>query len=424
MSRLENVRSRKKNSGKSWFKSYSRITKNSPWKLSSEDDLTIRDVQVTESEGHPFQNHFGKSDVGGPFLTVKTETTGYVGPVVTLYNPDGLHKIVGTLRNPQSPTRSSEAQQYYDFEIDNSWLSEPPDLNEKGATAIALCAPTNPLVQLNTTLAETFKEGLPKLLGVPTWRDRAKRFHGLGTGEFLNAEFAWKPLISEIGETAKLVHDFAKLCEQYKRDEGRLVRRQFHFDVERSEETAKGTSNAYPRIGPGSANTSAGGSASTGNVGIQFITERKTWFSGAFRYHIPDSIIGNIIGAATGASEFTQNLLGDSLTPELLWELTPWSWAIDYFSNAQQVITNLQNIELYGLFMAYGYLMDETIKKTIYTWQTATFGSPNITAPEYTHTTVSKRRVKANPYGFGVSFSDLSPEQLAILAAAGISRLL
>jgi hypothetical protein len=36
--------------------------------------------------------------------------------------------------------------------------------------------------------------------------------------------------------------------------------------------------------------------------------------------------------------------------------------------------------------------------------------------------TVYKRRVKAHPYGFGLTDGDLSPRQLAILAALGISR--
>jgi hypothetical protein len=37
---------------------------------------------------------------------------------------------------------------------------------------------------------------------------------------------------------------------------------------------------------------------------------------------------------------------------------------------------------------------------------------------------VTKRRTEANPFGFGVSWKGLSPFQLSIAAALGISRLL
>jgi hypothetical protein len=35
-----------------------------------------------------------------------------------------------------------------------------------------------------------------------------------------------------------------------------------------------------------------------------------------------------------------------------------------------------------------------------------------------------KRRREANPFGFGIGWEDLSPTQLAITAALGITRLL
>jgi len=103
--------------------------------------------------------------------------------------------------------------------------------------------------------------------------------------------------------------------------------------------------------------------------------------------------------------------------------LAPWSWAVDYFSNAQQVIHNLQEMELYGLFMAYGYVMDEIVRTETHTSKPSAGSAVGPTPPVYTVTQVTKVRKKANPYGFGVSWEDLSPSQVANLIAAGITRL-
>jgi len=72
--------------------------------------------------------------------------------------------------------------------------------------------------------------------------------------------------------------------------------------------------------------------------------------------------------------------------------------------------------------MKYGYIMEE---KTI----TDTYSMPDTglivhgPPPPTTVVTTVKRRKEANPFGFGVSWDGLSPSQLAISAALGITRL-
>jgi len=385
--------------------------------------MTLKGAQVTESEGHPFQGKYGSDDVGGDFLTGKYGASGYSGHTASFEDPTETEKVVGSLRHPSAPSGLSKLGQEKLLIPKPGFASANSDIEEKGATAVALCSPTNPLSELTTLLAETFREGIPSLPGVQAWKSRAK-VPKRGSAEYLNWSFGIKPLLSEIGSIAKLVREFSDAVNQYKRDEGRLVRRQFHFDVEKSETSQILGTNLAVRVGPTNLNaTDPKGNAYRVDTFQQIVTERKCWFSGAFRYHIPDSIVGNIIGFATGASEFEQNLLGNSLTPEILWELAPWSWAVDYFSNAQQVIHNLQEMELYGLFMAYGYVMDEIVRTETHTSKPSAGSAVGPTPPVYTVTQVTKVRKKANPYGFGVSWEDLSPSQVANLIAAGITRL-
>jgi hypothetical protein len=118
-----------------------------------------------------------------------------------------------------------------------------------------------------------------------------------------------------------------------------------------------------------------------------------------------------------------KRVFGAELTPETLWELTPWSWAIDWFSNAQDVIHNLNAMKIYGLVLRYGYMMEHSINKVTYSYEAipGTYvQKPDVS--DLSFVTETKLRQKANPFGFGVSWDGLSPLQLAITAALGLSR--
>jgi len=116
-----------------------------------------------------------------------------------------------------------------------------------------------------------------------------------------------------------------------------------------------------------------------------------------------------------------KNVFGLNISPDVLWQLAPWSWAVDWFSNTGDVIQNISQRATDGLVMRYGYLMENTITEDSYTRPVSPFknGSPSGTI---TLITESKVRRRANPFGFGVSWSGLSPKQLSIAAALGLSR--
>jgi hypothetical protein len=150
---------------------------------------------------------------------------------------------------------------------------------------------------------------------------------------------------------------------------------------------------------------------------------RHTWFSGAFTYHLPigyKSRVGLVSAAAKAGP-----LLGIELTPETVWNASPWTWAVDWFSNAGDVISNLSDWAVDGLVLKWGYIMEHTLQSVTYTLVGGcrykpyglTFASP-VTAWKET-----KRREKATPFGFEISWLGMSPRQLAISAALGITRV-
>jgi hypothetical protein len=116
-------------------------------------------------------------------------------------------------------------------------------------------------------------------------------------------------------------------------------------------------------------------------------------------------------------------LLGIRITPEVLWNLAPWSWAIDWFSNLGDVVSNLSDWATDGLALRYGYIMEH---KSIYVTYSLV-GKPRF-LPEGTFASdviayrETKRREKATPFGFGLDWNTFSPRQLAIAAALGITR--
>jgi hypothetical protein len=118
--------------------------------------------------------------------------------------------------------------------------------------------------------------------------------------------------------------------------------------------------------------------------------------------------------------------LGLSLTPDTVWNLAPWSWAVDWFTNAGDVISNLTDWAVYGLCLRYGYIMEHTIARDTYTYvggsKGAGFKRTEYLPPPIILEVETKIRRKANPFGFGLTWNGLSPIQLAIAAALGITR--
>jgi len=89
---------------------------------------------------------------------------------------------------------------------------------------------------------------------------------------------------------------------------------------------------------------------------VSLVKETKKWFEGCFTYGLPSS--SDNWRKALGFGSDADQLFGIALSPSILWELTPWSWAVDWFSNAGQVINNVTNFGLAGLVLRYGYIME------------------------------------------------------------------
>lgn len=289
---------------------------------------------------------------------------------------------------------------------------EDQELFARGGTAIKQTLPTRSTSSLGIALIELMREGVPSLVGSQLRRE------GLNTrsvgGEYLNYQFGWQPLVSDIVSILDTVRRSADILTEYHRLSGQHIRRRREFDE------VKTVDEFY------------GGTTFTGSCSDSFLYESygarphvvrtmttKDWFSGAYRYHLPygDDLLSKIRLWEAEANR----LMGIRITPELLWNATPWTWLSDWFVSIGDVISNISHIGQDGLTLHYGYIMrTTTVEAEVRLPGVRLKGSPFECSERVK--LVRKVRRQASPYGFGITPEALTPLQWSILAALGATR--
>jgi len=353
-------------------------------------------------------------DIGGPFRTTTVEVSP---PVHYLLDNGGSgsprQNYTGFLAASQD-IASILKTDFSKMTIDqaNAWI-EPRtprlltdlELAALGSTAISRVEPTNPLVDGASTVAELLREGLPSIPG--TQRNPGS--------EYLNYQFGIAPTLGFAQDAIKAAKNADKVVKQLQRDSGKLVRRRYEFDEERETSTTS-TSGVYPALASGGVPNIY--VAQAGTLHRRTMTRKKVWFSGAFTYYFPES------GWSSKLYEWDR-LYGAVPGVDTLYNLVPWSWLVDYFTNVGDVLGNLNAFAFDGLVMPYGYVMctQEVIEEQ--TWQGRLYvnrgGWQNVSITSEIRRT-HKQRLPATPWGFGLT-GDLTDRQLLILAALGISRV-
>jgi hypothetical protein len=303
-------------------------------------------------------------------------------------------------------------------------------LNQLGAKAVANCKPTNSILDLSTFLAEILREGIPRI-PFKDWKESTEAARlkwpdvdhiKKGSDEYLNYQFGWIPTANDINSVASTLANADSIIRQYRRDAGRVVRRHWRFPEERSSSSLSYQNFSSGYYAPQNAWLNRAGRSFTINQVDEVTT--KTWFSGAFTYHLPKDFPA--LDKMTSLVDEFRALTDTDITPETVWNAIPWSWAVDWFSSAGDVLDNVSSWSKDGLVMRWGYLMRHTVAERTYTLMEPQplKGMTSSTAlPSITLITEEKLRRRANPYGFGISWSSLSNTQKAILAALGLSRI-
>jgi len=388
---------------------------------------SLQGTQVTESETHAGWNGrksgVFNGDTGGLFYSQKRYVVDKFNHDVHLHWEVDMDSSQGKIGDytgsmlPLSPT---------DMHFPPSSNSGSDELDELGSIAIARCSPTSPIVDLTSAIGEIVKEGIPKLLGsvLGTWGQMTHRERRKAIGdEYLNYQFGWKPLADDLGKTAAIIVDHDAIISQYERDSGKMVRRRYVFpDVTSYRKVDDWGPPWNPWCSPPvSSDMYDIWAPNTGRVVLTHEMVRKTWFSGAFSYYLP-SRDGSLKTDMARQVILAKKAYGLTVTPESIWNLTPWSWAIDWFTNAGDVLRNFSAFQIDGQVLMYGYIMQHTVDKYHYTFYGNHQFRGNHRPPPITLVTETKIRKQAQPYGFGISFDGLSTFQKSIIAALGLSK--
>lgn len=375
----------------------------------------ISRIEVTTSEDHPERKLFsGKWDVGGPFETQKISydldetvyqmnANWYGGPYGWQYAYRSQILPSMDLLAAFGDISTDAARKSFVLDRCNIGLRQD-ELDALGTKAVSITKPTNPAVDLATALAELWSER--KFFSTPGMSDSL-------SGEYLNYSFGIAPTVSTIQDFRTAIASKDKIIQQYKRDSGRWVRRKFRFDPDVSSSSTR-ADGVYPWV-HSDTNVYL---TEPGTLLRNTRTETNSWFSGAFQYTIPkgwlpesmaelDRLYGVVPGISTG------------------WELIPFSWLVDYFVPVGALLSNIDAFNLDGLILPYGYLMSTTEVVDEYSWsgriKDASGNWVNRTISS-TVTTSRKRRIHANPFGFGILPGGLNLKQTSILVALGLSR--
>lgn len=321
----------------------------------------------------------------------------------------------------------------YEGNLTVGGLSNPPtfepypdsDAVLDGSRLIRRSIPTAPEAGIAAFLGE-LREQLPTLVGTLLWREGVSL--SSVAGEHLNVEFGIKPFLSDLTKICLSVKRMHTLIRQFARDSEKITRRRRSLDHSTSSVELP-ASYQVPGIGlypwgdgSSSSNYPAGYFLSDlGVVRTIDTVSRDVWFSGAFQYYLNQD--DSFLGKMERYEQLANRLLGTRLDANVIWELTPWSWLIDWFSDSGSFVANLMSLTSDSLVMRYGYLMATTTATRERTQiVTDNYGS-RLMLRDYNEI-VEKTRTQASPYGFGidVSWENLSPRRWSILAAIGISN--
>jgi len=338
----------------------------------------------------------GRGDHGGPWLLEKVLNTYVYGYYQNKFGPNSGY------RGPYLPTGTGPFDAYL-----LGALRSDASYSADGARAIAATEPTAPVFNGATAIGEAIADG-----GIPAtkpleaaeyWdeaRTKVRRAKAAGS-HYLEYQFGWAPFVSDLRNLTYAANNSNRIVNNYYTHANVPIRRTFQISDDLTQETAEST-NFLRTFG-----TRNIGSAT--HYWTRSLRERM-WFDGCFRYYMP--MDNSMASRFKRYRAEARKLYGIEMTPEVVWNIAPWSWAVDWCYDVGSIIHNWSALGHNGLVLQYGYVMhsqetsiDVTAKGS--TWSTSV---------------IRKRRVAANPYGFGVSSSSLNGQQVAILAALGLSR--
>jgi len=379
------------------------------------------------SHGNPFRN--GHYVGGGAFMCSKVSYEAKPGGGITVYRPQWGKAYSGSfscaMRGPSGDLNLGS--QYTNSAMTN--------LKNTGSIAFGKMRPDKPDFSFALSTLEMkdmvhpLKNAVKRVRDKVRHVDRTRRKNGRSglsntAQHFLALEFGWAPIISDVRKFIKAQANKQARLAQLIRDEGKPIRRQSKIDASESsviEDVTRYNSGSGGALAPGFVTQCYGPGPSFKTLRKETIM--KTWCSGQFRYHLPPGP-KNVVWK----KKMLRRIMGFRVTPAVVYNLMPWTWLVDYFTDLGAFVDAVSP-GVADRLAADQFFVMRTDMVSAFTECSGMYQGSK-TAGHYVTATASsvarttrKLRAVSSPFGFGTLQSSLGPKQLAILGALGISRL-
>jgi len=244
---------------------------------------------------------------------------------------------------------------------------------------------------------------------------------------FLNHEFGWVPFLSDLQKLYSLSTQLESYISQTARDNNTWIRKRATLESSDTDELLAKTFT--PDIDPWGENLqqmcesrTVDGISCKGFSEVRRRTRKRVWATGEFKYYRPE-FDDNLLSFSGQFQNINRliTIYGLRINPTVIWKLTPWSWAIDWFTHVGDFIEHHDEFINDGIISRNLFIMRSEEKFTTKT-SVAFFYSGTRSWMWQRKFSTKQRKVADSPYGFDRPWSSLTPRQWAILAAAGMSR--
>jgi len=337
--------------------------------------------------------------------------------------------------------KSNSGNNRYLFQ--NAWIS-PATSVYAGSTADVSAkelwgrAAPRPEIFDAGVFAGELREGLPRL--VPELLKGKVNFFKSTGSDYLNVQFGWIPFLNDLQNAARALAEATLWVHKPIGPIHRTRSKQVSIAPVNTTESNMayapfwGTMPSYLsatelsaiRTAHGYTSSQAGGGVTTlyfsgDRVRLQ---TRKSWFEGNF------FLLPKIGFDPSNYWSRLDALVSTKITPSTLWELSPWSWLIDWFSHVGDSLRLAETLADDRIHAQYGYGMETYTCLDYFDGTMRSYNPANVTGGNFpsgrmmSELYVRKERVRANPFGFiAGGGAALTESQSAILLALGLTKI-
>ena len=238
---------------------------------------------------------------------------------------------------------------------------------------------------------------------------------------YLAGQFGYKPLANDIAKTANAILEADEKISQFLRDSGQLVRRSISLPSE--------TTSSSTQLSHNASNEVAASSHAYYRPSTQALSESVKRRRSVRAFALWEYFVGDPQGFLSRRSTYVdgaRRLLGTNLTPAVVWEVSPWSWMVDWFIDIGGLLAYQQDVADYSLAMRRGGYVVETTTTVTRKYRTTWSGSwvPDMSVEYAVEADIHDyvRHPAPSPVGLDVGWNGLNSFQTSILLALGLQK--